>query len=145
MFQLRNTIFRLNYSPEMASFYYQRYDYEGAARYINENIAVGDEVVSFLGVVDFYLNVPLAYRYIDRKSMEYKNLAACDDTKDIWSNAFIVSALDELDSMISSGAAVWVISQDSSYLTRDAAEFNSRYAENLQFVSIDGTIQVYKF
>jgi len=137
--------FRTNYDKNRTNAYYKRFDFENAAHYINRNFKNGDKVISFLNVVDYYLDTPLDYRYLDPKSVEYKNLLACDGKNEIWSHAVLVQSYDELEALLESAPGVWVVSSDDEALPRAASLFNSRYSDNLRFTGIDGYLKVFKF
>ena len=137
--------FRKNYEKDTTILYYKRFDFENTAKYINAHMKSGDIVVSFSNVVDFYLHNPLTYRYLDKNSVEFNALSACDGEREIWSNARLIHTPDELETIVQGNPGVWVVSSEDTALPREAHLFNSRYSDHLRYTSIDGSLKVFRF
>jgi hypothetical protein len=137
--------YRTAYDEERATHYYPRWDFRGAASFVNERQAPDDTIITFSEPLPHYLRRTSGI-YIEKGSKKESNVWACDGTRDLWSNAPLVDDEAVLRLIGQANGDVWLIMRTEAYRWRYPLEalLPRQYALKPEFISQDGHLAVYR-
>jgi hypothetical protein len=137
--------YRSAYDEELAGHYYFRWDFRGAASFVNERQAPNDTIITFSEPLPHYLRRTSGI-YIEPDSRKESNVWACDGTKDLWSNAPLLDDEAVLRLITQASGNVWLIARTAAYRSRHPLEASlpEQYHVEPEFVSQDGHLAVYR-
>lgn len=141
-------MYRTAYDYHRAEHYYFRMDYRTVADTVNRRMIDGDLIITDVVPVDYYLR-RLDYFYMDSDDWEYRNIAACGETRDRWSNARLVNNLGQLQEILSAHlGTVWITGtekeRNQTFRSNMSRWLASHYANQVAGRSVDGKLVVYR-
>lgn len=139
--------YRTDMSDERRFHLRNKMDFRSPALHINSQIMTSDIIITSVRPVHHYLE-RIDYYYINRKNNEFKNVSACNDTREFWTNAKLVSSDAMLFDLINNRKSrVWLILKSGEFPFPSYAEeiFYTEFKDNITFRSDDANIIVYKF
>jgi hypothetical protein len=105
-------------------------------------------IITDVASVDYYLR-RLDYFYIDFDDWEYRNIAACGETRERWSNARLVNNLGQLqETLFAHPGVVWIIGtekeRNQTFRSNMSRWLSSHYADRVVGRSAEGKLVVYR-
>ncbi|MEO1117686.1 MAG: hypothetical protein AAFX75_07380 [Pseudomonadota bacterium] len=101
-----DTNFRVGLPTRLVSHYYKRFDFDGAARYIEARAGTGSVTVTTLTEATPYLSAD--YVYLDESDNRFRGQACRNATIERWSNLPLIASADDLDEL-RRDSDVWVL------------------------------------
>lgn len=149
------TNFRLEGRRVLAGHYYPRNDYESVGDFLDANVTGDHIVLTFTPVIDFYMNEPPDWAYVDAGSSEFNGVSACEGTRERWSDSGLLYRPDQVDALIANASGtIWLVMNTERNYWRHGfvpAEnrpwyeaLRERVAPHAVFTSMDGSIQVFR-
>ena len=139
--------YRTTYGPALAEHYYPRWDFRGAAAYVNERLGSADSVIVFDMPMPYYLRRTSAIFIREGTSVHSNNVVTCDGARDRWSSAPVVDHDEALYRLVDEAPDdVWLVLRTASYRWRDPLEqvLPQRYGVKPLHTTQDGRLAVYR-
>jgi hypothetical protein len=137
--------FRTAYNDRLASHYYPRWDFRGAADFVNARLQPADSVIVFDQPLTWYLDRTTAV-FVREGSIVHSLVAACGGERHLWSNYPLVDREPEVEDVITrTEGTVWLVSHSSLVPWRDEIEQSLVDIYNLEevFTTVDERLVVY--
>jgi hypothetical protein len=125
--------------------FYSNIDTKGVATAINQELNVGDIVISRIRPVCYYLS-RVDYVYYPESGLEFRNYSALKGTMEKWTGAKLIYLEDKLWELLeNSNARIWLItpSESADWIGHLDAKLHERLNKYLFFRSLDGRVNVY--
>ena len=122
-------------------------DFRSPSIHINSQIKASDIIITSVRPVHHYLE-RIDYYYITPEEGEFSNVSACNNTRELWTNAKLIHSDEMLIDLINNSKyRVWLILKSGEFPFPGSAEkkFYTEYKDNISFRSTDANIVVYKF
>lgn len=142
----QNTLYRMAYDRARQTQYYPRRDVWTPAKFVNDNMKVGDIVVNMTKAVPYYLR-QIDYVYVNHKSRRFRGIVGCGGKKELWSNTNLIYKRNELFELLQNAeSTIWLIvySKPLGEHSEAGKRIQDLFTRNRVFQSVDGRIEVYK-
>jgi len=139
--------YRVNHKPAIQEHYYPRYDYKGAASYINKNANSSDIIITTEEATAYYLN-RIDYFFKSTKNRTYPLVATNKGLNERWSTAKLISELPDLDKLITdankSNKHVWLVLNNKKLKWLNEQKlFADKYIKSKKYITRDNTFTIY--
>ena len=138
--------YRTEYDYRRASHYYLRWDFRGAAYFVNERLNPSDSVIVFDQPLPHYLNRTSGI-FVRQGTENHRLVWGCGGRQDLWSNAPLLDTEAEVRRLIAETRGnVWLIMRTGTYRSRDPMEITlpDQYGLKPEYVTQDEHLAVYR-